>query len=92
VTESLLDHVRSTRAKVVVIDVTGMASIDSDVAQHLIQTVAATRLMGAQVIVTGISSDVAQSLVTLGIDLSSLYVSGDMQSGMEHADALLRQD
>ena len=53
--------------EVVVMDITGVATIDSKVANHLIQTVTAAKLMGASVIVTGLSADVAQSLVALGI-------------------------
>jgi anti-anti-sigma regulatory factor len=69
VTDGLLHSIRETRAKVVVMDVAGVATIDTRVANHLIQTVTAARLMGAQVIVTGLSSDVAQALVGLGLDL-----------------------
>jgi len=63
ITENLLRSIRASRAKVVVMDVTGVATIDSKVANHLIQTVTAARLMGASVIVTGLSAEVAQSLV-----------------------------
>src|SRR5438552_18168352 len=58
VTETLLRSIRDNRAKVVVMDVTGVATIDSKVANHLLQTVSAARLMGALVIVTGLSADV----------------------------------
>jgi rsbT co-antagonist protein RsbR len=70
-------------------DVTGVATIDSRVANHLIQTVTAAKLMGASVIVTGLSAEVAQSLVALGIDLTKLNTVGDLQGGMEEAEALL---
>jgi rsbT co-antagonist protein RsbR len=89
VTESLLKSIRANRAKVVVMDITGVATIDSRVANHLIQTVTAAKLMGAMVIVTGLSADVAQSLVALGIDLTKLNTVGDLQGGMEEAEALL---
>lgn len=89
ITESLLKAIRAARAKVVVMDITGVATIDSKVANHLIQTVTAARLMGAGVIVTGLSSDVAQSLVALGIDLTKLNTVGDLQGGMEEAELLL---
>jgi rsbT co-antagonist protein RsbR len=89
ITESLLRAVRANRAKVVVMDVTGVVTIDSKVANHLLQTVAAARLMGALVIVTGLSSDVAQSLVTLGIELSTLNTVGDLQGGLEEAERIL---
>jgi rsbT co-antagonist protein RsbR len=89
ITESLLLSIRANRAKVVVMDVTGVATIDSKVANHLLQTVAAARLMGALVIVTGLTSEVAQSLVTLGIELSTLNTVGDLQGGLEEAERLL---
>jgi rsbT co-antagonist protein RsbR len=89
ITDGLLRSIRANRAKVVVMDVTGVATIDSKVANHLIQTVTAARLMGATVIVTGLSSDVAQALVALGIDLGKLNTVGDLQGGIEEAERLL---
>ncbi len=88
-TEGLLHAIRANRAKVVVMDVTGVATVDTKVANHLLQTIAASRLMGAVVIVTGLSSDVAQSLVTLGVDLTNLNAVGDLQGGIEEAERLL---
>jgi rsbT co-antagonist protein RsbR len=89
ITEGLLRSIRANRAKVVVMDITGVATIDSKVANHLLQTVTAARLMGALVIVTGLSSEVAQSLVSLGIDLGKLNTVGDLQGGIEEAERLL---
>ena len=89
ITDSLLRSIRSTRARVVVMDVTGVATIDSKVANHLIQTVTAAGLMGASVIVTGLSSDVAQALVSLGLDLAKLTTAGDLQGGIEEAERRL---
>jgi rsbT co-antagonist protein RsbR len=88
-TESLLRAIRANRARVVVMDITGVAAVDSKVANHLIQTVAAARLMGATVIVTGLSADVAQALVALGIDLGRINTIGDLQGGLEEAERLL---
>ena len=88
-TEQLLRAIRDTRAKVIVMDITGVPAVDSRVANHLIQTVEASRLMGASVIVTGLSSDVAQTLVTLGVDLSKLNTVGDLQGGLEEAERIL---
>ena len=88
-TEGLLKAIRANRAKVVVMDVTGVATIDSKVANHILQSVAAAKLMGATVIVTGLSSEVAQSLVALGIGLGTLNTVGDLQGGMEEAERLL---
>ncbi len=88
-TEQLLRGIRDNRAKVVVIDITGVPTIDSTVANHLVQTVEASRLMGASVIITGLSSDIAQTLVTLGVDLSKVNAVGDLQGGIEEAERLL---
>jgi rsbT co-antagonist protein RsbR len=88
-TESLLMAIRANRAKVVVIDITGVATVDSAVANHLVQTVEASRLMGAKVIVSGLSAEVAQTLVTIGVDLTKLTTVGDLQGGMEQAEQLL---
>ena len=70
-------------------DITGVATIDSKVSNHLLQTVTAARLMGAHVIVTGLSAEVAQSLVALGIELSKLNTVGDLQGGLEEAERIL---
>lgn len=88
-TETLLHAIRANRAKVVVMDVTGVAAVDSKVANHLLQTVAAARLMGALVVVTGLSADVAQALVALGVDLAKITTIGDLQGGLEEAERLL---
>lgn len=89
VTEQLLRGIRANRAKVVVIDITGVPSVDSTVANHLVQTVDASRLMGATVIVTGLSAEIAQTLVTLGVDLTKMKTVGDLQGGIEEAERLL---
>jgi len=88
-TEQLLRGIRNNRAKVVVIDITGVPSVDSTVANHLVQTVDASRLMGATVIVTGLSSEIAQTLVTIGVDLTKMKTVGDLQGGIEEAERLL---
>jgi rsbT co-antagonist protein RsbR len=88
-TEQLLRGVRSNRAKVVVMDITGVPSVDATVANHLVQTVEASRLLGATVIVTGLSPEIAQTLVTIGVDLTKMNTVGDLQGGIEEAEALL---
>ncbi|MBM3266234.1 MAG: STAS domain-containing protein [Candidatus Sericytochromatia bacterium] len=87
--EQLLRAIRQSRARVVVMDITGVPGVDSRVANHLVQTVEASRLMGAAVIVTGLSPEVAQALVALGVDLSKMRTVGDLQGGMELAERLL---
>jgi len=88
-TEQLLRAIRSHRAKAVVVDITGVPAVDSKVANHLLQTIDAARLMGARVIVTGLSPDVAQALVYIGVDLARLKAVGDLQGGIEEADNFL---
>jgi rsbT co-antagonist protein RsbR len=87
--ESALSAIRARRARVLVMDVTGVATVDSKVANHLLQTVAAAKLMGANMIVTGLSAEVAQSLVALGIDVTSIHAVGDLQGGLEEAERFL---
>jgi len=88
-TEQLLHGIRTHRAKVVVIDITGVADVDEPVANHLVRTVDASRLMGASVIITGLSSEIAQTLVMIGVDLSKMNTIGDLQGGIEEAERLL---
>src|SRR2546426_2034111 len=88
-TEQLLRGIRTTRARIVVIDITGVAAIDSAVANHLVQTVEASRLLGATVIVTGLSPEIAQTLVTIGVDLTKMHTAGDLQGGIEEAERQL---
>jgi rsbT co-antagonist protein RsbR len=71
------------------VDITGVPTIDSTVANHLVQTVEASRLMGASVIVTGLSAEIAQTLVTIGVELSKVNAVGDLQGGIEEAEKLL---
>jgi rsbT co-antagonist protein RsbR len=89
VTQQLLSGIRTHRAKVVVIDITGVPDVDETVANHLVQTVDASRLMGAGVIITGLSPEIAQTLVTIGVDLSKMNTIGDLQGGLEEAERLL---
>jgi rsbT co-antagonist protein RsbR len=63
--------------------------IDSPVANHLVQTVEAVRLLGAIVIVTGLSPEIAQTLVNIGVDLGKMNTVGDLQGGIEEAERLL---
>jgi rsbT co-antagonist protein RsbR len=88
-TSDLLSAIRSSRCKIVVMDITGVAAVDSKVANHIIQTVAAARLMGSAVIITGLTAEVAQALVALGIDLGEIETTADLQSGLERAERIL---
>ena len=88
-TEQLLRGIRANRARVVVIDITGVASLDANVANHLVLTVEAARLLGARVIVTGLSPEIANTLVNIGVDLGKMSTVGDLQGGIEEAERLL---
>jgi anti-anti-sigma factor len=86
----LLEGIRQRRARVVVLDVTGVPEIDSSAANELISAVASARMMGAEVIISGLSAEIAQTLVTAGIDLRQVVSAGDLQSGIELAQRRLR--
>jgi rsbT co-antagonist protein RsbR len=88
-TDQLLRGIRTHRAKVVVIDITGVPDVDEAVADHLVKAVDASRLMGANVIITGLSSEIAQTLVTIGVDLTKMNTVGDLQGGIEEAERTL---
>jgi anti-anti-sigma regulatory factor len=88
-TDELLQRIRRGRAQVVVIDVTGVPAIDPEVAAQLVQTVDACGLLGARVILTGLSSDTTQALVASGVDLKGIHAVADLQRGIEEAQRLL---
>jgi rsbT co-antagonist protein RsbR len=88
-TVQLLGGIRTHRAKVVVVDITGVPDIDESVANHIVRTVDASRLMGASVIITGLSPEIAQTLVTIGVDLGKMNTIGDLQGGIEEAERYL---
>jgi rsbT co-antagonist protein RsbR len=88
-TEQLLTAIRTHRARLVVIDITGVAAVDSKVANHIFQTVAAVKLMGARTIITGVSSDVAEALVALGVNVDRLDTVSDLQGGLDEANRML---
>jgi rsbT co-antagonist protein RsbR len=87
--EHLLHRVRENRARGVVIDITGVPMMDQQTANTLIQAVAACRLVGAFVIVCGISPEIAKTLVQVGAYLQTMETTGDLQSAIEEAEARL---
>ena len=90
IVEQLLNSIVDTQASVVIIDITGVPVIDTAVANHLIKTIQAAKMLGADTIITGISPANAQTLVTLGVDLSMMTTRGSLRSGVKLADEMLK--
>lgn len=84
-TEALLEAIAREQAELVLLDITGVAVVDTSVANHLMQTARAASLLGSQVVLVGISAEVAQTLVQLGLDLGRLVTLSNLQSGIEYA-------
>jgi rsbT co-antagonist protein RsbR len=82
VMENLLQSIVSTGAGIAIIDITGVPTVDTLVAQHLLKTVAAARLMGAECIISGIRPQIAQTIVHLGVELQGIVTKATL------ADAL----
>ena len=76
--ETLLQKIVDTEAEIAIIDITGVPTVDTLVAQHLMKTIAATRLMGADCIISGIRPQIAQTIVHLGVDLSNVVTKATL--------------
>ncbi|QTE02803.1 STAS domain-containing protein [Streptomyces cyanogenus] len=85
VMESLLEAIVDQRARYAILDITGVPTVDSLVAQHLMKTVAAARLMGAECIVSGIRPAIAQTIVQLGIDLGTVLTRASLSDALAYA-------
>jgi rsbT co-antagonist protein RsbR len=83
--EALLDGIDDHNAHVVIIDITGVPSVDTQVAHSLMQAARAARLLGTQTVLTGIRPEVAGIIVTLGVSLSNLVTRSNLQAGIEYA-------
>jgi len=90
--ESLLEEIVSREAEVAIIDVSGIAMVDSAVADHLIRTAKAVRLVGALPILTGINADIAQTIARLSIDLEGLKTMSTLRDGLRYAISLQKGD
>lgn len=90
VMENLLQRIVETGSTIAILDISGVPAVDSLVAQHIIKTVAATRLMGAECIISGIRPEIAQTVVHLGIDLSNIITKSSLASALKHAFTMLR--
>jgi len=85
VMESLLQRVVETGARIAIIDITGVPTVDTLVAQHLMKTVAATRLMGADCIISGIRPQIAQTIVHLGVNLNDIVTKATLADAFQVA-------
>ena len=83
--ERLLQRVTETGSPIALLDITGVPAVDTQTAQHLIETIAAVRLLGAEVILTGVRPVIAQTLVHLGIDLSHVTTRASLAAGLRMA-------
>lgn len=90
VMESLLQEIVETGSPIAILDISGVPAVDSLVAQHLIKTVGATRLMGAECIISGIRPEIAQTVVHLGIDLSDIITKATLASALKTAFQMLQ--
>ncbi|MDJ1484854.1 STAS domain-containing protein [Cytophagaceae bacterium YF14B1] len=90
VMENLLQEIVESGSGIAILDISGVPAVDSLVAQHLIKTVSATRLMGAECIISGIRPEIAQTVVQLGIDLSNIITKASLASALKHAFSMLR--
>ena len=90
VMENLLQEIVETGSSIAILDISGVPAVDSLVAQHLIKTVSATRLMGAECIISGIRPEIAQTVVHLGIDLSNIITKASLATALAYAFKVLR--
>jgi rsbT co-antagonist protein RsbR len=90
VMENLLEEIVATGSSIAILDISGVPAVDSLVAQHLIKTVSATRLMGAECIISGIRPEIAQTVVHLGIDLSTIVTKASLASALRFAFQILK--
>lgn len=90
VMENLLQQIVDTGSSIAILDISGVPAVDSLVAQHLIKTVSATRLMGAECIISGIRPEIAQTVVHLGIDLTGIITKASLASALRTAFDMLQ--
>src|ERR1700761_3304243 len=90
VMENLLQEIVETGSSIAILDISGVPAVDSLVAQHLIKTVSATRLMGAECIISGIRPEIAQTIVHLGIDLSNINTKASLAHALRSAFSQLK--
>jgi rsbT co-antagonist protein RsbR len=84
-TERLLQRIVETKSEIVLVDITGVPVVDTAVSRHLLETIAASRLLGAEVLLVGLTSRTAMTLVHLGLDLSGVTTRTTLAKGLELA-------
>ena len=84
-TETLLQEVTRRRARIVILDITGVQSLDKSAANNLVRTVQAVKLLGSETMLVGISPQIAQTLVSIDVDLSRITTAADLQRGLQVA-------
>ena len=90
VMENLLSALVKRGAAVAILDISGVPTVDTAVAQHLLKTISAARLMGAECIISGIRPSIAQTIVHLGIDLTSVNTKANLSAALQQAFDLLK--
>jgi rsbT co-antagonist protein RsbR len=90
VMESLLQQIVDTESEIAILDISGVPTVDSQVARHLLKTVNATRLMGAECIISGIRPEIAQTMVHLGVDLSGIVTKATLAGALQYSFHQLR--
>lgn len=85
VMESVLEQIVAQQADIIILDITGVPVVDTGVANHILQTMRAITLLGAQSVLVGIGSEIAQTLVQLGVDLSSITIRSNLSEGISYA-------
>jgi rsbT co-antagonist protein RsbR len=85
VMENLLESIVATNASIAIVDITGVATVDTQVAQHLLKTVAAARLMGADCIISGLRPQIAQTIVHLGVELQNVTTKANLADALKLA-------
>lgn len=83
--ERLLERIIQTRSEIVILDITAVPVVDTAVAKHLLETVASAKLLGAEVLIVGLSSRTAMTLVHLGLDLGGVITRTTLAKGLELA-------
>ncbi|MDM8516461.1 STAS domain-containing protein [Desulfobacterales bacterium HSG16] len=83
--ESMLKKIIATKSKVIILDILGVPIVDSAVANHLIKITKATQLIGSEAIISGISAEIAQTMVSLGIELGNVTTTADLADAVQLA-------